>query len=450
MKLKRIHIERYKNLVDFECEFSDSNISAFIGNNGSGKSNLLEAISDVFSFAKNSTTDRNPKLVVAPEIYGCEIEYECDEVIYTLMYTKAEVTIFQNKRKLTKKEMIDALPKAIFLYYAGETQRQLRTAKNTFDESYNYKLKNTDNDSFPGYKFIDYYSTEDLCLLLFTSIIYKGDYYKKLLKLLDCEEISPKVSLVLKSPNEKKEGGDTYWGARGFVKSFLDEIRKYVAGTQDLSEIYVMRFEDIELLKNVSADENEMFAKLKALKNAGYLHLMAVRCKNNAGEEFDSDCLSEGEKQLSLLILLTAFTARDDCLYLFDEFDAYLHLNWQKSFAKMIGKLDVRGHMIFTTHSPATISGIKKKNVYIMSEGKIAPTPSETFNRSLDEIMEEHMLVSMRPHEYSQLVQEFRNAIMHNQKEIANVKLEQLQEIIGAEDPFFITARIALNRMESE
>lgn len=52
MRIKTVSIERYKNLHDFECEFSDSNISAFIGNNGSGKSNLLEVIANAFSNAK--------------------------------------------------------------------------------------------------------------------------------------------------------------------------------------------------------------------------------------------------------------------------------------------------------------------------------------------------------------------------------------------------------------
>lgn len=40
MRIKRVKIKQYKNLKDFDCVFSDSNISAFIGNNGSGKSNL--------------------------------------------------------------------------------------------------------------------------------------------------------------------------------------------------------------------------------------------------------------------------------------------------------------------------------------------------------------------------------------------------------------------------
>lgn len=59
MRIKKISIGRYKNLHDFECEFSDSNISAFIGNNGSGKSNLLEVITKAFSNAKNFAAGKN-------------------------------------------------------------------------------------------------------------------------------------------------------------------------------------------------------------------------------------------------------------------------------------------------------------------------------------------------------------------------------------------------------
>lgn len=117
---------------------------------------------------------------------------------------------------------------------------------------------------------------------------------------------------------------------------------------------------------------------------------------------------------------------------------------------KILNEAKINGHIVFTTHSPATIAGLHRKNVYVMSMGKASPAPSETYNRSLDEIMEEHMLVSMRPLEYSALVQEFRNAVIYNHKDLALSKLEQIQELIGAEDPFLITARIALNRLEEQ
>ena len=451
MKLKRIVVKKYKNLVDFECEFSDSNISAFIGNNGSGKSNLLEVITEVFSYAKKKCEDKLYSIIVPPEIYGCEIEYEKDGIFYTLIYNHSKVSLYCGDKSLQKREMNNALPDNILIYYAGETVRQARTAAETFDEKYNYRLKNSDNNSFPGYKYIDYYSVDDLGLLLLTAAVYQGDYYQKLLTLLKCNEILPEINIMLQNPKGKNQAdADTYWGAKGFVQSFLDTLRRYVSKTENLLAYYSMHFNEIESFAMTSKNESEFFAKLKALKNANYLHWIMLELRRDNGEKFTFDMLSEGEKQLALLYLLTAFTAEDNCLYIFDEFDAYLHLNWQKSFAKLINEAKINGHIIFTTHSPATIAGLHRKNVYVMAMGKASPAPSETYNRSLDEIMEEHMLVSMRPLEYSVLVQEFRNAVMHNHKDLAMSKLEQIQELIGAEDPFLITARIALNRMEEQ
>ena len=58
MRIKKIAVKKFKNLVDFECEFSESNISAFIGINGAGKSNILELITEVFSEAKMQSVSR--------------------------------------------------------------------------------------------------------------------------------------------------------------------------------------------------------------------------------------------------------------------------------------------------------------------------------------------------------------------------------------------------------
>ena len=346
--------------------------------------------------------------------------------------------------------MNNALPDNILIYYAGETVRQARTAAETFDGRYNYLLKNSDNNSFPGYKYIDYYSVADLGLLLLTAAVYKGDYYEKLLTLLKCKEILPEINIMLQNPKGKNQAdADTYWGARGFVQSFLDTLRKYVSKTENLLAYYSMHFNEIESFAMTSKHESEFFAKLKALKNANYLHWIMLELRRDNGEKFTFDMLSEGEKQLALLYLLTAFTAEDNCLYIFDEFDAYLHLNWQRLFSQMLNETQVNGHIIFTTHSPASISKIQRSNVYKMANGKVSKPLSDTFNRSLDEVIEEQFGVSLRPPEYTELVQEFRNAIMHGRKDIALAKLEQIKEVVGEHDPFFITASIALERMES-
>lgn len=48
MKLKKLKIKKYKNLENLEIDFMDSNITAVLGQNGCGKSNLFEFISEIF------------------------------------------------------------------------------------------------------------------------------------------------------------------------------------------------------------------------------------------------------------------------------------------------------------------------------------------------------------------------------------------------------------------
>jgi len=87
MRIKKISIGRYKNLHDFECEFSDSNISAFIGNNGSGKSNLLEVITKAFSNAKNFAAGKNLPFSLEPVLTNCtELTMYCGTIIMQMTF----------------------------------------------------------------------------------------------------------------------------------------------------------------------------------------------------------------------------------------------------------------------------------------------------------------------------------------------------------------------------
>ena len=208
-----------------------------------------------------------------------------------------------------------------------------------------------------------------------------------------------------------------------------------------------MVFKDISLWSKTSENEAALFARLKALKSTRYLYMLDVNLIRDDGSKFAYYELSEGEKQLVLLYLLTSFTAKSNCLYLFDEFDSYLHLNWQRSISKMLHEVDVNGHIIFTTHSPGTISQIKKDDLYIMRYGKIEYPNSETYNRALDEIMFEQMNVSMRTPEVDDLYDKFKQSVASRNRELAEHWMEELAKILDANDPLLMKLRINLRRI---
>lgn len=55
MRLKSLYISEYKNLKDFTLTFDGTSfIDVFVGKNGSGKSNLFEALIEIFRFLYES------------------------------------------------------------------------------------------------------------------------------------------------------------------------------------------------------------------------------------------------------------------------------------------------------------------------------------------------------------------------------------------------------------
>ena len=428
----------------------------------------METITRAFSNAQNYACGKPLPLIYPGEeldLQECVIEYSVSDINYTLKYNcgmeklfssidadyskpiREKIEIFRNDEKLSKTDFSSALPETVLLYYAGETQRQKGIAESTYDSFYEERLKRSKTSDLPRLRFLDYYNTDDLTLLLATASAYKGDYYQKILKLLDCTEITPKFSLILKEPPKGKGAPDTYWGATGFVKHFLEGLRKYVSGTRDLERQYFMFFNDPDFLKSVSEYELDLFSKFKALKHYGYLDHIGIEFKKSNGAKFSSLRLSEGEKQLVLLYLLTAFTASSNCLYIFDEFDSYLHLNWQRQISKMLNASQVNGQIIFTTHSPATISKIKSEELYLMKNGQVLYPESETFNRALDEIMVEQMGITMRDPVVENLYDQFKQSIADENKEKAELIVERLKEFLDVDDPLFIKMRIVLRRL---
>ena len=352
------------------------------------------------------------------------------------------------KKYLQKKEIDAALPDSILLYYAGETLRQKGTAESTYDSFYEEKLKRAKSVTLPSLCFMDYYSIRDLPLLLLTAAVYKGNYYAKFLSFVKCSEISSKFSFILKNPGKGKGAADTYWNATGFVKFFLDGARRFVTGTRDSGgSQYFMFFNAPEDFRAISENEFDLFAKLKALRHYGYLEHIGIELIKNDGTRFSSLRLSEGEKQLGLLMLLSSFTAEHECLYLFDEFDAYLHLNWQRQFASNIANTGVAGHILFTTHSPASISQVTMDSLFIMKNGQAIYPESETYNRALDEIMFEQMDVTMHSPEIEELYGQFKKCIANRDKEAAEKIQQQLVNILSPKDPLLLKLKITLRRL---
>ena len=439
MKLKRVIIKNYKNLKDVEINFPDSNIIAFIGNNGSGKSNILENIAHTFFVAKdfNNRNDID---------YIFDYIYQIDSNEYRIEDDGVRFLFYKNKARDIK-NIGNGLPKVIFTYYAGETGR-LNSYSEYFQKSYDeyLKLKRDDNIDL---KFVTSFSLKDFPIAFFANYVFQTSILDKIKDLLGFSSVEEhRILMQFKKPywSSADGTGENVWGARGFNKFFFDKLleedEEYGVGPFiefDSGEDYItLTVGCSDLFRNLAETPLELYTKLKAMLDSGFLETIRIFVRKD-GEMFPIELFSEGEKQLANLLMLMDLTKEFKALFLLDEFDAYLHPNWQREFIKLISEINIRGQVLLTTHSPLTLNKINKENIRILKDGEIYSLTVDSFNRDVVQILEEIMEVPKRPKEVEDAIKHFRNAVMHNQKDEANKAIENLKRLLNKDDPFWVT-----------
>jgi hypothetical protein len=127
MHLHSLTIRKWKNLENFSIEFSQKTFtSVLVGRNGTGKSNVLEAIIIIF---------RDLDLAL-PTLFVYELRYECrgSEVFIDSDPERSGVDSIRltvDGKSLTRKEFsrreggAKFLPNHVFVYYSGLSDRML-------------------------------------------------------------------------------------------------------------------------------------------------------------------------------------------------------------------------------------------------------------------------------------------------------------------------------------
>ena len=449
MKLKRIKFDQYRNLKNFECSFEESNVIAFIGNNGSGKSNVLEAIAQSFVIAKNIDSIKYIS-------YLFDMEYEIDGNSYRIENNNYAFHCYNNGQADIK-NLRYFLPKVIFTYYAGDTDRLNSYAKRVEDDRFNRELKKDENIDF---KMITDLSLKDFSLAFLASYIFNTDCFAKIKEMLKFDSVNEhRIRMKLKRPYWASNGSSVknLWNVKegSFTDIFYNKLLSYDEEEYGYGAfVELIREEDefvlgagsIELLREIAKTPLELYTQLKAFMEADVLDEILIDVRKGE-DSFPLTLFSEGEKQLANLLLLLDLTKEYKALFLLDEFDSYLHPTWQREFVEMIHSIDIRGQIIFTTHSAASISKLKSENLLIMENGEVSPPGSETYNRALNEIMEEHMGITMRDPEVESLYDRFKQYVADGNKEMAEHMMAKMLELLSEDDPVFITMRLLLRRI---
>ena len=343
MRIKEIKIanKAFKNL-DVSLENNTSGVMAFIGNNGSGKSNLLEAISAIFKHLYDKKKKNIPSTFSLIYTIG-----EKDTIKITKEEKSSVITEINDK---IESNFNNYLPKQIVAIYSGEEDRLWRKYYEPMYNDFIKKINKGSQAEIPKMLHLNkfYWHISLLCLLL-NRFNNPEDKF--------CEDILGinKVDSVKFEFNKNRYKGFTGSNVLQFITT-IDAKDRYT-----LEELQ-------EVIK--SYDINEVFKYLYIAftpKNKKILQNITVEYNDNLNiEDF-----SEGEKKMILIKAALEFAAQEDSLFILDEPDAHIHLSNKMQIKKVLEEYEQNRQVIITTHSPTLTDCLDNESIYMLDRGKL-------------------------------------------------------------------------------
>lgn len=418
MKVDYLHIKsRFKNLENIKVNFDKNHLmTVVIGGNGSGKSNVLEALVCIF---------RNLDLGEAPE-FAYEVKYKLGGDNNTRWITviadpsgknlsqKYQITFSSSidgenqkiplsKVRRDKEGHSDFLPNHVFAYYSGPSDRLEKYFKKHRTNFYRKLLKSEvdlQSDIRPLFYAKPFHS-QFVLLAFFLS--KQADQEKDFLKTHLGIESLDSVHFVMRKPNwtQAKNKKELFWGAEGVVRDFLELLYPHC-----LAPVKVTRSEDVGLtgsdIKNEffhlflpSVDVLREFAKgltpdvffkmLESTLLSEIISEVSVRVKVSSSDQpLSFRELSEGEQQLLTVLGLLKFTGGKDTLFLLDEPDTHLNPAWTVKYLNFLDQFvpySKVSHLLMVSHHPLAIAELEKEQVQVMkrsNENVVAFQPMES------------------------------------------------------------------------
>ena len=428
MRIKSFKTSKYKNLHNIDIKFDADVITLLVGQNGLGKSNLIEILTLIFrdlymikekkNFIESAIKSKLSDYIIEYECNGIQlkIDYYDDKLEIYIKYTEGVYQAISFAEFARNSDLF--LPKRIMGYYSGENKRLEEilneyTSKEKKQQLAAYK-KGTVSKRLRNIFFSENRHSQ---LILFTLILYWnhpifGEAINHLLNnILDLDDMtgfdikfkSPKFAKLnnlkkrhatlqdyegeILSTNDYNKFADTpiFWEIKGpidpLLRLFLFEYLGNNSCTiyEDNNQEYFVIHEEslsydtfIENIYRVFPEPLVFFDALEAASSIGALDELKLNISKSGDEDFYSFTeLSEGEQQLiSVLGLMTIL--RDDqeeVLYLIDEPDTHINPLWQRNFVKLlldnIGDYQHR-HMFISTHSPFLVQAYDKDVVDIL------------------------------------------------------------------------------------
>jgi predicted ATPase len=410
-----------KNLKNVTIDFDQDHwVTVVIGWNGTGKSNVLEALAIIFRdlIAKKRTPafafQLDYRMGSGENLRKIHIDADPDRAKDVFLIRVADAR--QMKRNEVANSLFDFgedeaqsppgelvklttflnadseyLPRYVFSYYSGESPRMHEVFR-PYLENYDSKLRNGED---PGLKRLFYAMPVHSQFVLLAFLIQQSDVVRTFLDDhlgLDPDEGIESVLFVLRQPPWKSKAADgdsRFWNARGVVRDFLSRLYDIALAPVEFSrrvstsiwnketlQFKYLYVKDIAALRRLVGNQSpaQFFRDLESTYVSELIEevRIRVRLKKNDGSVTFRE-LSEGEQQLLTVLGLLRFTAEDESLFLLDEPDTHLNPRWSvdyisylKQFIASGTKQEETSHILLTTHNPLAVAELDREQVQIL------------------------------------------------------------------------------------
>lgn len=394
MRLDKVWVDGFKNLKQLEVDFAaDRLTTVVIGQNGAGKSNLIEAIVQIFRWI-------DLRRFKPPFQY--RVDYRIDKAQVSLSNRPGEHAISVEGRKVSWKEFekhkFEWFPNLVFGYYSGASRR-LESLFDSHQKRYYDAIKTEENEQACWQAQFErrLFYCRPIHGVIAALALFAFPDRKITDRLEEMLHITGFHSLLaqFREPwfaKGKKRTPENIWGAEGpagrTARQFqavafhpialegnaIDDYRDKRQPEKQYAT-FLRSIEDLQRFAANFSDEQDLFYALEAMDISDLVReifLWVTRTDETSGDVSFAD-LSDGERQLLMVLGLIRVSRGKHALFLLDEPDTHLNPHWQHGYLKLIE--DWTGiaantddcHIILTSHNPLTISALTREEVRVLS-----------------------------------------------------------------------------------
>ncbi|GBO55325.1 hypothetical protein APA_3375 [Pseudanabaena sp. lw0831] len=357
MKIKRLKVDGFRSLVDFEITF-DENLTIIVGENDSGKTSLIDCLK-VITQGRSVTLD--------DITYGKDqltISIEIDDSIFNRVYERSNNSIREiSFHELPTPASLDKILERLNSNqsneqdkdYIFETARRfgstvransnLDNLKNGIIEKIGNRTENLviQNATFPRFNNIQLDGRQ------FENI---SDFFKE-------------VFIKEKQSSIWQERIDENSTIEDFVKDRISEYSTEISqqleelGILDKMRIFLRDLTDVKIELICQPRNLNIEAKVIFLENGNEIN---IDNKGDGTKRRITMALLEFKKEKSLV------PGDDKTVYLLDEPDTHLHVKAQIDLVNTVEAFALSGNqVILTTHSPFIMNSVKPSQVRLLS-----------------------------------------------------------------------------------